>query len=202
MQWDIMESCEESAPGYPANFSGSTDCAQSSSGSVVRLGTPLNTHGVPFSCTCLVHGLDEPCGGQKWNVWRIPRNFSRVQHEVSRLHRHRAVRHVVLSGGTAMFHGILETKTKEQAMMLHTVMIIQLFHSRFARVLCWVQPEALVKLHFIRWPLRLPSAGPVDVRSYGRRPDQPSSSSLARRVCVQSPTSSSFLSSSTPTCTP
>ena len=33
---------------------------------------------------------------------------------------------------------------------------------------------------------------------YGGRPDQPSSSSLARRVCVQSSTSSSTLSSSTP----
>ena len=32
---------------------------------------------------------------------------------------------------------------------------------------------------------------------YGRRPGQPSSTSLARRACVQSPTSSSFLSSST-----
>ena len=30
MQWDIVESCEESAPGYSDNFSGSTDCAQSS----------------------------------------------------------------------------------------------------------------------------------------------------------------------------
>ena len=34
MQWEIMESCEECAPGYSANVSGSTDCAQSSSGSV------------------------------------------------------------------------------------------------------------------------------------------------------------------------
>ena len=33
---------------------------------------------------------------------------------------------------------------------------------------------------------------------YGRRPGQPSSSSLARRVCVQSSTSSNILSSSTP----
>ena len=33
--------------------------------------------------------------------------------------------------------------------------------------------------------------------TYGRRPGQPSTSSLARRVCVQSPTTSSFLSSST-----
>ena len=32
--------------------------------------------------------------------------------------------------------------------------------------------------------------------TYGRRPGQPSSLSLTRRVCVQSPTSSSFLSSS------
>ena len=30
-----------------------------------------------------------------------------------------------------------------------------------------------------------PSTGPEEVRSYGRRPDQPSSTSLARRVCVQ-----------------
>ena len=38
--------------------------------------------------------------------------------------------------------------------------------------------------------------------TYGRTPGQPSSSSLARRVCVQSPTTSSFLSSSTPSRTP
>ena len=37
---------------------------------------------------------------------------------------------------------------------------------------------------------------------YGRRPGQPSSSSLARRVCVQSPTTSSFLSASTSSRTP
>ena len=39
MQGDIMESCEESAPGYSANH-GSTDCAQSSPGSVVVLSGP------------------------------------------------------------------------------------------------------------------------------------------------------------------
>ena len=48
-----------------------------------------------------------------------------------------------------------------------------------------------------------PSAKPLGTlpmrtsSTYGRRPGQPSSSSLARRVCVQSPTTSSFLSSST-----
>ena len=40
-----------------------------------------------------------------------------------------------------MFHGILETKTKEQAMMLHTVMTIQLCRFRFARVLYWVHQK-------------------------------------------------------------
>ena len=33
-----------------------------------------------------------------------------------------AVRHVVLSSGTAIFHGIPEFMTKEQAMMLHTTL--------------------------------------------------------------------------------
>ena len=37
---------------------------------------------------------------------------------------------------------------------------------------------------------------------HGRRPDQPSSSALARRVCVQSSISSSILASSTPSQTP
>ena len=77
MQWNITESCEESAPGYSANH-GSTDCALSSSGSVVRLGTPLNTHGLPFSCTCLVHRIGEPCGGQKWNVWNLKLDLRHV----------------------------------------------------------------------------------------------------------------------------
>ena len=34
MQCNIMKSCEECAPGYVANDTGSTDCAQCSSGSV------------------------------------------------------------------------------------------------------------------------------------------------------------------------
>ena len=45
--------------------------------------------------------------------------------------------------------------------------------------------------------LRLLPRGACTSLTYGRRPGQPSSSSLARRVCVQSPTSSSILSSST-----
>ena len=50
-----------------------------------------------------------------WYNSGVFQRLSQVQHEVSRSHRQRAVRYVVLSDGTTMFHGILETKTKEQA---------------------------------------------------------------------------------------
>ena len=55
----------------------------------------------------------------------------------------------------------------------------------------------LVDLVNVLWVLPL-----LGALLYGRRPGQPSSSSLARRACVQSPTTSSFLSSSTPSRTP
>ena len=46
------------------------------------------------------------------SIFRIP-CFVNVTLSSLPFTSHRAVRYVVLSGGTAMFHGILETKTKE-----------------------------------------------------------------------------------------
>ena len=73
MQWAIMESCEESAPGYSANFSGSTNCDQSSLGSVVRFWYALEH----TWCSFLVH-VPGTHGGQKWNVWNLKLDIHHV----------------------------------------------------------------------------------------------------------------------------
>ena len=65
------------------------------------------------------------------------------------------------------------------------------------------RPRGVCGGHYLCTSAKLPGTLPLRTSStYGRRPDQPSSSSLARRVCVQSPSTSSFLSSSTPSRTP